>query len=500
MKSVAQSTTFSVETPVDGEERFHGAFLWTVASLAALVRWIRPMFTSLWVDEFGTWWVISGTLRDVVARADAVQGQSPVYYVALWLSKMMIGHSEAALRLPSLVCAALGAFLLFRIARRLADVETARLSVVAFVVWPQVVFAASDARPYAFATLLAIAAVWTLIRWLDDGGKLRAILAVFFAASIPYAHPLTAPILIPLALYAVMRVREGSTARSIRSLVLAAVAIGVLLIPVGLEVLSLAGRRAEWVVPNPPSVSWVVTMLLPAAFAFGALVALFLAHWTSTGHDPRSNPRSTRVLVLGWFFIPTLVLVLMAVFTPVQLISFRYFILAAPAGALIAGTFARVLEPPRIRRIVVTAVVIASILELATPFKSGDMRGALAIAASRADANTVTLLRSGFQESMQTSWYDEPERAGLLASPASYYPIPGTVLPLPVELTPDMAAFMQKRIDAAIPTTDRFIAVTVSGSAFEPWLTELFNERGYTAQVIGQVNLFTVTEFTRQPS
>src|SRR5437868_9851081 len=84
MKSVAQSTTFSVETPVDGEERFHGAFLWTVASLAALVLWIRPMFTSLWVDEFGTWWVISGTLRDVVARADAVQGQSPVYYVALW--------------------------------------------------------------------------------------------------------------------------------------------------------------------------------------------------------------------------------------------------------------------------------------------------------------------------------------------------------------------------------------------------------------------------------
>jgi len=149
---------------------------------------------------------------------------------------------------------------------------------------------------------------------------------------------------------------------------------------------------------------------------------------------------------------------------------------------------------------VVAAVVVASVFELATPFKSGDMRGALALAATAADAHTVTLVRSGFQESMQTSWYDDPERSGLLTSPTSYYPIPGAVVPLPVVLTPEMATFVEHRIDDALPSTDHFLAVTVSGSAFEPWLNEVFRDRGYVATEVGQVNLFTVTEFTRQPS
>jgi hypothetical protein len=320
---------------------------------------------------------------------------------------------------------------------------------------------------------------------------------VLLAASVPYAHPLMAPMLAPLALYAAFRVRERSTGRTVRSLVIAAGAIVLLIVPVAIEVLRLTGRQGDWEVPNQPSVSWVVAMLMPAAFAFGVLVTLLLARWASTAHDPRSLPRSALVLVLGWFVIPAAVLVALAIFTPVQLISFRYFIVAAPAGALIAAALARVIEPPRIRRVVVAAVVVASVLELATPFKSGDMRGALEIAAGAADVHTVTFVRSGFQESLQMSWYTDPVRSGFLTAATSYYEIPGEVIPISVELTPEMAAFTKQRIDDAIPSADRFLAVTVTGSAFEPWLNEVFTERGYTSTVLGQVNLFTVTEFTR---
>jgi hypothetical protein len=241
-------------------------------------------------------------------------------------------------------------------------------------------------------------------------------------------------------------------------------------------------------------------MLMPAALACGALVTLALARWASTAHDPRGLSRSTLVLVLSWFLIPAAILVALAIFTPVQLVSFRYFIVAAPAGALIAGALARAIEPPRIRRVVVAAVVVASVLDLATPFKSGDMRGALAIAAGAADAHTVTLVRSGFVESMQMSWYTDPVRSGFLTAATSYYPIPGQVIPISVDLTPEMAAFTKDRIDQAMPSADRFIAVTLTGSPFEPWLDEVFRERGYTATELGEVNLFTVTEFTRQPS
>jgi hypothetical protein len=281
---------------------------------------------------------------------------------------------------------------------------------------------------------------------------------------------------------------------------IAAGTVVVLMVPVAIEVLRLAGRQSDWEIPNQPTVSWVVAMLMPAAFACGILVTLILARWASTAHDPRSLPRSTLILVLGWFLIPAAVLVALAVFTPVQLVSFRYFIVAAPAGALIAGALARAIEPPRIRRVVVAAVVVASVLDLATPFKSGDMRGALAIAAGSADEHTVTLVRSGFVESLQMSWYTDPVRSGFLTAATSYYPVPGHVIPISVELTPEMAAFTKDRIDETMPSADKFIAVTLTGSPFEPWLDEVFRERGYTSTELGEVNLFTVTEFTRQPS
>ena len=36
----------------DVDEPLHRAFLWTIAGLVILVLWVRPMFSSLWTDEY----------------------------------------------------------------------------------------------------------------------------------------------------------------------------------------------------------------------------------------------------------------------------------------------------------------------------------------------------------------------------------------------------------------------------------------------------------------
>src|SRR6476646_1982049 len=117
------------------EDRFHPAFVWTAAALVMAVLWIKPMVSSLWTDELGTWWVINGSAHQVVDRAQAVRGQSPIYYLIAWLMRLLVGRSEFWLRFPSLVFALAAAFLIYRIAKRLIDVEAARIAVVTFAVW-----------------------------------------------------------------------------------------------------------------------------------------------------------------------------------------------------------------------------------------------------------------------------------------------------------------------------------------------------------------------------
>ena len=103
------------------------------------------------------------------------------------------------LRLPSLLATALSAVAAGPPPRSagLISREAARATVLVFAAtraW--VAFEASEARPYAIATLAVIGSTYALVRWLDDGG-----------------------IACPLAiLYAIVRGRGGLDALPVRAL------------------------------------------------------------------------------------------------------------------------------------------------------------------------------------------------------------------------------------------------------------------------------------------
>src|SRR5258708_39336890 len=94
------------------------------------------------------------------------------------------------------------AYLLYRIAVRLFDRDSAILAVLVFACLPSVTYAASDARPYALALLIVNASMLLLLKWLDTGDKRIAAAYVVMAALILYAHYLFAPILLMQGLYA----------------------------------------------------------------------------------------------------------------------------------------------------------------------------------------------------------------------------------------------------------------------------------------------------------
>jgi len=237
---------------------------------------------------------------------------------------------------------------------------------------------------------------------------------------------------------------------------------------------------------------------VPPAFVGAALIGgLLAARHLRLARDPRLLPRSTVILLIGWLLIPAAFLVGLSIVSPIALLPARYFLCVAPAGALLAALAIGALEPSQVRRIIILFVVIFSVLDLAAPEKSGDMRGALTLVRSVAGPRSVVLIDARFQESLQSNWYRDPERQGLLTAATSFYPVSGTVVPLPVDLDQSTLPFVRTQVGDSIAGTDDVIVLTETGSSYGPWFDEYMGQRGWTSHQVGEVTLFTVTEFTR---
>ena len=316
----------------------------------------------------------------MIARS-AVQGQSPFYYLILWLSKGVIGHSEVALRLPSLVFSIGRHVFVYPIARRLIDSEWARIAIMAFIVWPQVAFEASDARPYALATVLPSRARWRSWRGSTRGGLWRGSSDGRAGRVDPIRASRLGARPHPVGPVCGRPHHRGVDAGSHGPALVIAAAGGRSSCSspwcVELNALTRPQQRMGRAGPSDGLVG-------RRDVAPGGLRRRGARHAVPGDGEQRDTTRGCPPDPPGvaWWLVPDpgAALFGLSFLTPVQLISSRYFIYRAGGcdprwPALIGG-----LEPPRIRRFVVLAVVVVSVFELATPFKSGDMRGAIALA------------------------------------------------------------------------------------------------------------------------
>ena len=221
------------------------AFVLGGVALAALVRlWIVPLRFSLSLDEFGTWWASDGGLGEILSRARLFP-QSVPYVAIVWLERALGGSGEISLRLPSLLAAGLAAYVLYRLGAELVDRETGLLAAGIFIGFRPIVFAAGDARPYAFAVLAATGAFWMLVRWLARGRAADAAGYALLATAAVYFQYLFATMFLVHAAYAFRRGRrrEPGRAASARQVSCVAAAIAILCAPAAVWVLAIARDR-----------------------------------------------------------------------------------------------------------------------------------------------------------------------------------------------------------------------------------------------------------------
>jgi 4-amino-4-deoxy-L-arabinose transferase-like glycosyltransferase len=439
-----------------------------------------------------------------VARALFWSGESPFYYLIAWLAKTIGNSNGFVLRIPSMAAMGLAAYLVYRIGARLLDREAGLLAALFLVCSEEVAFAAVDARPYALAMLMLLAAVFFLLRWLESGGVRDAAGYVVFSALAIYAHYIfSAGLLIP-ALYAVQRVRRGCWVRY-KGLFGAWALTGLLVAPTVPNFLSFYRTRSMHLFAGTPSMFDLLQSIAPlpiTAILIGAGLALYLSKVKPSAESDVS--RSTVLFLVAWAFLLPVLYFVVSVMTDTKIFVARYFLSTAPGVALLAGWIVRRAGAEPVRRNIALSLVIVSVFSsaLAGFWHGGeDWRGAMAKVRDLANGTQLpVLICTGFVEGGDPARLaDRVVREAYLA-PLALYPGAGQVIPLPYRLTAAALPYMEQVAESVLRDQARFIVVARGdGELYQAWLQGRFSEKRYRAEQAGNFGNVHVTVFSLRP-
>lgn len=304
---------------------------------------------SPWWDEGVTRDVVSRPVADILALAGHVDLVHLAYYL---LMHALVGGDAGfvALRMVSVVAAALTAGLLVRIGRQLRQPLVGTCAGLLFTVAPLATRYAQEARSYALVTLMATASTvallaavrrpWLRGRWTLYGG---------LVATAGLLNLLSVLVLLPHLVH-VLLTADRPTRR--RWLVAAGAAVAALL-PLAYGASRQSGQLS-WL-PRPGLSN--LTHFLMAQYAAGLmsvlLVALAVAGLRPRGSGHPSTHHEALTLGLAWALLPPVTLWLVSQVHP--LYDWRYVIFCLPGSALAIASLATLLRP------VGTAVVVVAL-------------------------------------------------------------------------------------------------------------------------------------------
>jgi len=322
---------------------------WLVVGLPVLaglaVGGYRLGAASLWRDEAYTLEAARrsfGQIFRLLLHVDAVHGP---YYLGMHVVTSVLGTSEVALRLPSLIATSLAAGALAALGSRLAQASQlpapsviGLLAGLLYVAAPQTTYYAQDARPYGLVTLFAVVATYLLLvamRRGSEGGWRGMWGWAAYTAAIVLTGMASLFALLILPAHAVTLLRARERARLLPWLASAAVAV-VLLSP--LIVLGYGQDRAlAWVVRPGAGALRILVTVFAGSSALIPLVAVLAACGVASGLGATARRLEVTVVTvaLPWLALPPLILLAASLVKPVYVE--RYVVFCQPALALLCA-------------------------------------------------------------------------------------------------------------------------------------------------------------------
>jgi hypothetical protein len=461
--------------------------LWALAALCVFRLWLMPLPSSFWVDEMATLFVVTHGAHDP-SLAVAPQVPASVYFALPRATTAVLGGSEMAYRLPSLLAMGLALVVIARLAARLVHPEAGWFAAFACLALKGFNYEAANARPYALGMAVACVALWFLTRWLDHARWQDAALFVAMAALLWRVHLMYWPFYVVFAICTAVRIGRVGWARA------AAVygAIAVLLIPVARQALALRGGAAEHVMTAMPGIRELLDALKPGVVLVpaAAVAAMFRRR---SGWKPQM---AGTVLMAAWWLTVPVALFAFSRITGYSVFLDRYLSLALP-GAAVAATAATAFFLPARCWKTAAAILGAGVLlflgrwNVAWPAHHGsDWRGAAAAVAREAQPDTPVLCPSPFLEARPPAWRPGYPPESFLYSNLVAYPVRGTPVTLPFDLEPAYGAH-------SIPP-GRFVLYGGgrNAAAWRDWLRARPELRGWETRELGSFGDVLAVVFT----
>jgi len=477
--------------------------------LLVLRLWILPIGGSLWLDETVTYWAACKGVAASLARSQFFPGQATLYNMIAALAIRVGGSSEIVFRLPSLIAVGVTAWLLFQLGKAWLDSEMGMIVAVVFISLHDIAIHGVSARPYAFGLLFVVGAVLELVRWLRSGRLQNLLMFAVLSAGILYFHYLFGAVYFAFLAYCAYVRWSGETPVSWKMLLSAWGLIAVLISPLLWNAVYAKRVSAGASFAATPSLLQLFSSLLPpllgASVLVGVLVGLFV--YGECKANVSAPSRSIWLLLMGWAAIPAIVMFLIARFTPFKTFVPRYFLETLPALSLLVGWIVRGLKPPRARTIV--AVTIATVSIISTPggvrhptasLLREDWRAAAGLVrAADISERTPVLVRTGLIETAKIHWDLDIDRDSPLLCPISKYPIPGRIILLPYDLSPEAEKYLHEVYSRVLQPTDTFVLVTrnYGSETLIPWLRGWLGTQGFEASEMGNSDGVTVLLFRR---
>lgn len=342
-------------------------------ALGAFLRIYNFWLPELWLDEYGTWWLAAKTWNVVAQRASAFGAQSTFYCYVVKLSSDLLGPGPVSLRLPSILFGVATLVLVYPLGIRLfRDPHAALLAVAVFSMNELMIWHSQNARPYALALFFVMLSFLFYVSLLEEEKRSYRIGYVLATSAAYYSQYLFGFIVVIQLLHVILT-QKGSF-RPSKVWILTFLAMGVLWIPGGFQLMSLFARREtlNWL----PPITWAdpfklaITYLNPYAFLATAFVLLFLG-WGKTN---QSQYRVGKTLLFLWFVTPFVVFALVPPLFGITLFSGRYLLFTIPAALFTLAWLMASAVRERWRKWVPLAafLVVTFVIEMIPPLQSSN--------------------------------------------------------------------------------------------------------------------------------
>jgi uncharacterized membrane protein len=154
-----------------------------VIALGLALRLFRLDFQSLWLDEVLTVQNSAFPLSRIVFDSEVDRNFPPLHGMLVHVFLRLLGTSEIAVRLPSVLAGTISIPLLFGVARFWLGPAVALLTAALLAISPLHVWYSQEARPYALFIALALASVWFAQRLLRRPTGLSSQIGFVLSAS-----------------------------------------------------------------------------------------------------------------------------------------------------------------------------------------------------------------------------------------------------------------------------------------------------------------------------